>query len=165
MKGWLLDTNVISEPLRTRPSTRVLAFVAAQPRTSLFISVVSFAEIRFGVALLSDHSRRNSILDWLNFELRPRFAENVIAVDEEILVRWRLLIEEGRRRGYTFSEPDGLLAAQAAREDFVIVTRNVTDFLEAQVAVFNPWLGQFVSPSGQTMTIADLTDPSLLSRL
>ena len=63
MTGWLLDTNVISELRRPRPKARVVAFVAAQPLEQLFVSAVTFAEIRFGIEMVSDPIRRAELND------------------------------------------------------------------------------------------------------
>ncbi len=71
MSGWLLDTNVISELRRPRPSARVRAFVAGQPLDRLFVSSVTFAEIRFGIEAVGDSIRRAELNDWLLHRVRP----------------------------------------------------------------------------------------------
>ena len=75
MSGWLLDTNVISELRRLRPSARVRAFVAGQPLEELFVSTVTFAEIRYGIEAISDPIRRAELNDWLAHKVRPMFVE------------------------------------------------------------------------------------------
>ena len=71
MTGWLLDTNVLSELRRPRPHAKVLQFVSVQSLDLLHVSVVTFAEIRFGIALLQDAGRRMELNDWLTNTLRP----------------------------------------------------------------------------------------------
>ena len=74
MRGWLLDTNVVSELRKSRPSSAVVEFVAAQPGEALFITEVTFGEIKFGIEQLEDPGRRADIRLWLDRTLRPLFA-------------------------------------------------------------------------------------------
>jgi toxin FitB len=137
--AWLLDTNVLSEGRKPKPEPRVTAFYAAQPLRSLYISVVNVAEIRFGIELQHDPTRRSQLNDWLGLKLRPAFAGRILPVTEDILLKWRLLMEEGRRIGHTYSHPDLLLAATALQHGLTIVTRDRSDFDMAKVPVLNPW--------------------------
>ena len=142
MNGWLIDTNVISELRKPRPDESVTAFVSGQPLDRLFISSVTFAEIRFGIERLDDAARRASIAAWLENEMRPLFEDRVLPVTEDVLLRWRLIIEDGRKRGHTFSHPDVLIAATAAHHGLTVVSRNTGEFIAAGVDVLNPWTGQ-----------------------
>jgi toxin FitB len=137
--GWLLDTNILSELRRPRPERKVVAFLGSQPLELLFISAVTFAEIRFGIQLLADANRRAELTAWLHHTLRPMFGQRMLAVSEDIIFRWRLLVEEGRRVGHTFSQPDLFIAATALHHGLTIVTRDVDDYVKARVPVFNPW--------------------------
>lgn len=105
MSGWLLDTNVISELRRPRPDANVVRFVSGQPFNLLYVSVVSFAEIRFGIEVVKDLSRRTELNHWLIHTARPMFENRVLEVTEDILVTWRLLVEDGRKIGHTFHIP------------------------------------------------------------
>ena len=146
MTGYLLDTNVISELKRARPDAKVSAFIASEPLDCLYLSVVTFAEIRFGIELLADVGRRSDLKSWFDNKLRPMFAGRELPITEDILLSWRLIIEKGRQRGYTFSHPDVLIAASAAHYGLTVVTRNVRDFVEADVAVIDPWAGPKAKP-------------------
>jgi predicted nucleic acid-binding protein len=137
--GWLLDTNVISELRRPRPDARVVAFVAAQPLESLFLSAVSLAEIRFGIEVVADPIKRAELTDWLAHKVRPMFEQRVLPVSEDVMFKWRLLVEEGRQAGHTFSQPDLIIAATALQQGLTVVTRDTTDYARARVAVLNPW--------------------------
>jgi predicted nucleic acid-binding protein len=141
VSGWLLDTNVLSELRKPRPLARVQAFVAAQPLDSLFVSSVSLAEIRYGIERLDDPLRRAELTDWLNLRLRPLFAQRVLEVSEEVMFRWRLLVEEGRKAGHTYSQPDLIIAATALQHGLTVVTRDTDDFRRARVPLLNPWVG------------------------
>jgi predicted nucleic acid-binding protein len=140
--GWLLDTNVLSELRRVRPDPKVVRFVAAQPLDLLFVSTVTFAEIRFGVELVGDPARRAELNQWLTNTLRPMFEGRVLPVSEDIMFLWRLLVEEGRKIGHTFSQPDLIIAATARYHGLTIVTRDTADYGRARVPVFNPWVDE-----------------------
>jgi len=137
--GWLLDTNVLSELRRPRPAEKVVAFVASQPLESLNVSSVTLAEIRFGIELVTDTGRRAELNDWLTHRIRPLFARRVLPVSEDIMFKWRLLVEEGRKVGHTFSQPDLIIAATALEHGLTIVSRDTSDYKRARVPVINPW--------------------------
>ncbi len=138
MSGWLLDTNVLSELRKPRPEPRVLDFVAKQPLDQLYISSVALAEIRYGVEIHPDAQRRTELLDWLRLIIRPMFANRILPVSEDILLRWRLLVEVGRKAGITFSQPDLFIAATALQHDLTIVTRDHAGFDRTGAKVLNP---------------------------
>ena len=140
MTGWLLDTNVLSELRRPKPEPKVLAFVASQPLDSLYVSAASLAEIRFGIELVADPNRRAELNDRLAHKVRPMFDERVLAMTEDVMFKWRLLVEDGRKAGHTFSQPDLIIAATALHHGLTVVTRDVSDYQKAHVAVLNPWL-------------------------
>ena len=137
--AWLLDTNVLSEGRKPRPEPRVTAFYEKQPLSQVSISVVSIAEIRFGIELQDDPARRAELSDWLTLTVRPAFAGRILPVTEDILLKWRLLLESGRKTGHTYSHPDLMLAATALHHGLTVVTRDRSDFDKARVPVFNPW--------------------------
>ena len=140
MKGWLLDTHVISELRRPRPNARVRAFVAAQPLEQLFVSTVSFAEIRYGIERVSDPIRRAELGDWLVHKVRPMFDQRALEVSEDVMFKWRLLVEDGRKAGHTYSQPDLIIAATALHHGLTVVTRDTGDFALARVPLLNPWV-------------------------
>ena len=140
MTGWLLDTNILSELRRPKPERKVLAFVAAQPLEYLYVSAVTFAEIRFGIERVSDASRRAELNDWLAHKVRPMFEQRALAITEDIMFKWRLLVEDGRKVGHTFSQPDLIIAATALHHGLTVVSRDVGDFQKARAPVLNPWV-------------------------
>jgi predicted nucleic acid-binding protein len=137
--GFLLDTNILSELRRPKPEPRVLAFIAAQSLERLYISVVTLAEIRFGIELLGDAARRAQLTDWLAHKVRPMFEQRVLPVTEEVMFKWRLLVEDGRKTGHTFSQPDLIIAATALVNGLTVVSRDASDYEKALTAVLNPW--------------------------
>ena len=139
MTGWLLNTNVLSELRRLKPDRKVLAFVAAQPLDLLHVSTVTLADIRFGIELVNDANRRAELNDWLAHKVRPMFKHRVLDVTEDVMFKWRLLVEDGRKVGHTFSQPDLIIAATALHHGLTVVSRDVHDFEKARVPVLNPW--------------------------
>ena len=140
MTGWLLDTNILSELRRPKPEPKVVAFVSAQPLESLYVSAVTLAEIRFGIELLADAVRRSELNDWLTHKVRPMFEQRVLSISEDIMFKWWLLVEEGRKAGHTFSQPDLIIAATGQHHGLALVSRDTADYLQARVAVYNPWV-------------------------
>jgi predicted nucleic acid-binding protein len=139
MTGWLLDTNILSELRRPKPERKVVAFIAAQPLDLIYVSSATFAEIRFGIEIVPDPSRRAGLNDWLTHKVRPMFEQRVLAITEDVMFRWRLMVEEGRKAGHTFAQPDLIIAATAFHHGLTVVTRDVADYARAHVPVFNPW--------------------------
>ena len=139
MKGFLLDTNILSELRRPRPQPKVVAFVSAQPLENLFVSSVTFAEIRFGIERIEDLHKRSVLTDWLNLELRPMFDNRVLPVSEGVMFKWRLLVEEGRKAGHTFPQPDLIIAATALHHGLSVVTRDTGGYDKTAVSLIDPW--------------------------
>ena len=139
MTGWLLDTNVLSELRRRKPAAKVVAFVVAQPLELLYVSAVTLAEIRFGIELVTDATKRAELNDWLAHKVRPMFEQRILQITEDIMFKWRLLVEDGRRAGHTFSQPDLIIAATALQHGLTVVSRDTRDYARARVPVVNPW--------------------------
>jgi toxin FitB len=139
MSGFLLDTNCISEVVRTKPEPRVLQWMEVAEESLLHLSVLTLGEIRKGIAGLPQGKRRTHLEAWLELDLQARFAGRILAIDAAIADRWGLLAAEAKRKGRTLSAIDGLLAATALNHNLTIVSRNVNDFASAQAQILNPW--------------------------
>ncbi len=139
MTGWLLDTNILSELRKPRPEPKVAKFAAAQPLDVLFVSVVTLAELRFGIELAPDITRRADLNDWLTHKVRPMFEGRVLPISEDVMFKWRLLVEDGRKTGHTFSQPDLIIAATGLHHGLTIVTRDTGDYARPRAPTFNPW--------------------------
>ena len=137
--AWLLDTNVLSELRRPRPEQRVVAFVEARPLDQLYISVVTLAEIRFGIEQVDDPARRFELDEWLTHKVRPMFVDRVLPIGEDVMLKWRLLVEQGRKAGHTFSQPDLLIAATALHYGLTVASRDLREYEMARASVINPW--------------------------
>jgi predicted nucleic acid-binding protein len=140
MKGWLLDTNVISELRKQNCHPAVKAWSDRQSPNSFYLSTITMAEIRFGIERTKDDVFRQELNEWLDQVLRPWFSDRLLGVDEEVILQWRRMVEQGRKENYTFSQPDLFIAAIAVVHDLCVVTRNVEDFKKSGVPVFNPFL-------------------------
>jgi toxin FitB len=140
-RGWLIDTNVVSE-LRKGPrgARSVCEWAATVPPVACYLSRVSVAEIRLGILMVTDVGFRAELEAWLRDGLLPWFGDRILEVDERVLVRWRQLVWQGQRACYTYSQPDALLAATALVHELGVVTRNAEDFARAGVRLLNPWL-------------------------
>lgn len=139
MNGFLLDTNVISELVKARPEPRVTAWIGATDESLLHLSVLTLGEIRKGIAAVAQASRRVVLEAWLETELRLRFADRILAVDEAVADRWGLIAGRAQAQKAAIPVIDGLLAATALHHNLILVTRNAQDVIRTSVPVFNPW--------------------------
>lgn len=139
MRGWLLDTNTVSELKKPTINAHVQAFIAAQPLNHIFISEITFAELIYGVEQITDPIRRADYHVWIERDLRPLFYERTLPVSEDVIVRWKEMVVAGQKRGHTFGQPDLFIAAIAALAGLIVVSRDTSQFIAASVPVFNPW--------------------------
>ncbi len=109
------------------------------PLDQLYISSVALAEIRFGIDLAPDPNRRIELERWLTGTIRPTFSGRVLEITEDTMLRWRHLVEEGKRANRTYPQPDLILAATALEYGLILVTRNTKDFTGLGVPILNPW--------------------------
>jgi len=129
MSGFLLDINVISEfNRRGKPNRLVKKWLEAADTDSLYVSVLTIGEIRFGVELLPPSKRRAQLQHWLDRDLPVWFEGRILPVDQSISDRWGLLRAQAQMQGRPLSVIDALLAATALQHNLTIVSRNVSDF-------------------------------------
>ena len=126
--GYLLDTNVISELMKPRPARSVAAWIVTTPENLMHLIVITLVEIRKGI-------------DWLDHDLRVRFAGRLLPFDEWVAERWGQIEALARRQRATLSTIDAQLAATALHHGLTFVTRNIADVRLTGVPVFNPWSG------------------------
>ncbi len=137
----LLDTNVVSEPLRGTPDARVVAWIDAQPLDTLFLSAITVAELRAGVALLPAGKRRAGLQTSLETQVLALFAGRVLPLDLSCTQAYAELMAKARAAGLAIASADGYIAAIAAANGLVVATRDTAPFEAAGAAVINPWLG------------------------
>ena len=137
--GFLLDTNVISEPSRPQPDPRVMAWLAAADEDRIFLSVATLAEISRGITRLPAGKRRRQLEAWLVDDLPVRFDGRILGVDVEVGMAWGRLVARSEFAGHRIEAIDALLAATAEQHNLTLVARNVADFATTGVPILNPW--------------------------
>jgi toxin FitB len=135
----LLDTNVVSEPLRHAPEARVIDWIDAQPLETLYLSAITVAELRAGVALLPAGKRRTGLHDNLEKRVLPLFVGRVLPFDMACTNAYAELMAKARTAGLAIATADGYIAASAAANGFAVVTRDTSPFQAAGLTVINPW--------------------------
>jgi toxin FitB len=135
----LVDTNVISEPLKARGDSRVVAWLDRQPADTLFISTISVSEILFRIAALAAGKRRNRLAAAFETAILRLFAGRVLSFDLEAARAYASLMSAARVRGLSISIVDGQIAAIAKANGFSVATRDEAPFRAAGLNVINPW--------------------------
>jgi toxin FitB len=135
-RGWLIDTNVLSETLRPAPNAQVMAWLDGVEPEKCFVSVLTLGELRKGVLKLGVSRQRERLSHWLDDTLAQWFGERVITIDQVVCTHWAELLAAA---GRPLPAIDSLLAASAVAHELVIATRNVRDFEMPGVKVVNPW--------------------------
>ncbi|MBX5200223.1 type II toxin-antitoxin system VapC family toxin [Rhizobium sp. NZLR1] len=136
----LLDTNVLSEVTKPKPDAHVLQWLDRLDEDRSFISIVSVAEIRRGVALMDEGRKRDALAEWLARDLTQRFEHRIIPVDESVALAWGDLMGHAKRSGRGLPSMDGLIAATAVAHDLTLATRNSKDFDGLGIELINPWI-------------------------
>ena len=136
----VLDTNVISELWRVPPDPNVLAWVDAQVVETLYLSAVTVAELRFGLASMPAGKRRTIFEDRLENEVLPAFTGRVLAFDLDASRAYADLMVRAKAAGRPIGLADGYIAATAAARSLMVATRDVTPFDAAGVRTINPWV-------------------------
>ena len=136
---YLLDTPVISELVKPRPNASVVAWVRRTHPSALYLSVITFGELTKGIAKLEDGKRKQTLLTWVEHDLKAWFEGRVLEVDLEVAERWGLLLAKAEQLGRPLPAVDALIAATALAHGLVLVTRNTKHFKPTGVEVFDPW--------------------------
>jgi toxin FitB len=137
--NFLLDTNVISETTKQRPSPAVLEWVGAQPIETLYTASLAIAEIRSGIDRVADPARKSDLGRWLEQKVRPFFGTRVIEPDEELWMAMLEILDRAKAARRTLPVGDLIFAATAERHGMVVVSRNVRDFGGSGIRILDPW--------------------------
>jgi toxin FitB len=138
----LVDTNVISEPLRKTPDPVVIEWIDAQPLETLFLSAITVAELRFGVASLPTGKRRDRLHESMENRVLPLFTGRVLAFDLPASQAYAELMSRARAAGLAIGAADGYIAATAAANRMAVATRDAAAFEAAGIPVIDPWRQQ-----------------------
>jgi predicted nucleic acid-binding protein len=136
--SFLLDTNAVSEWVKPRPNPGLIRWMEAADEDRIFISVVSLAELRYGVELMPAGRRRGRLEQWLRHELPLRFENRIVPVDTAVADAWGRTVSRSEAAGRPIGAMDAFLAATAEIHQLTFVTRNVSHFPLLK-AVLNPW--------------------------
>lgn len=139
MTGFLVDTNVISEVLRPLPDPQVAAWSQLISKEHLYLSVVSFGEIRKGLTIMPVGARRSQLEAAIDGLIPSWFAGRILPVSQTIAERWGVLEGQRQLMGRPLHVPDAQIAATALEHGLTLVTRNEKDFEELGVTILNPW--------------------------
>jgi predicted nucleic acid-binding protein len=138
----LLDTNIISEPLKAAGNANVLAWIDAQIIETLYLSTISLAELRFGIAALPEGKRRDTLHFSLEQRVLPLFVGRILPFDDPASQSYAMLRSRARAAGLAIASADGYIAAIAAIHGFAVATRDTSPFDAAGLTVINPWTWQ-----------------------
>ena len=136
--NFLLDTNAVSEWVKPRPNPGLIRWMEAADEDRLFLSVITLAELHYGVERMPAGLRRSRLERWLRFELLPRFERRFLPVSEEIALVWGRIVALNESAGRPMEIMDAFLAATAQVHGFTLVTRNVSHFGLLK-SVLSPW--------------------------
>ncbi len=136
--SFLLDTNAISEWVKPRPNPGLISWMETADEDRVFLSVVSLAELRYGVERMPTGSRRSRLTAWLERELPLRFEGRILPIDSEVADAWGRMMSRNEAAGRPMAAMDAFLAATAEVRGLALVTRNVADFPLLK-AILNPW--------------------------
>jgi predicted nucleic acid-binding protein len=136
--SFLLDTNAVSEWTKPRPNPGLIGWMESNDEDRVFISVITLAELRYGVERLASGARRRRLEAWLGHELPLRFEGRILPVDANIAEAWGKTVSRSDEAGRPIGAMDAFLAATAEFHHLTLVTRDVSDF-HLLKAVLNPW--------------------------
>lgn len=137
--SFLLDTNVLSEPMRPQPAPSVLKWLAAVDEEHVFISVVTLAELRSGTERLSTGSKRRRLEGWLEKDLPDRFENRILSIGPSIADACGRIVARCLAVGRPIEPMDAFIAATAEVHGLTLVTRDLSGFQAALHDVLNPW--------------------------
>ena len=135
----VLDTNVVSEPMRTLGDPAVQAWLNRQVADTLFLTTTSLAELLVGVGVPPDGRRKSGLAAGLNGLLTALFGNRILPFDQPAAESYARLIAQARASGQVISVADGQIAAIATARGFAVATRDVAPFVATGVRVINPW--------------------------
>ena len=138
--NFLLDTNVVSEWVKPRPNLGVIRWLEEIDEDRTFISVVTPAELRYGIERMAAGAHRKRLEDWLQDELPVRFEGRILPVDGPVADAWGKIVAHTEAVGRRINAMDGLIAATAQVHGLTLVTRNAMDFESSVKALVNPWI-------------------------
>jgi len=136
---FLLDTCVISEILRPKPSSKVIKWIKNEDENNFFISVLTVGELHKGIEKLPESKRKEELHNWVENDLKERFWNRIIDIDLHVAMQWGKIQGITEKAGKPMPAIDSLIAATGIAHHLTVVTRNTTDMKESGAALLNPW--------------------------
>lgn len=136
----ILDTNVISEPMKLLADPAVAAWLDRQEPETLYLTAINLSEVLFGIEMLPQGRRKQGLSAATRELLKGLFGERFLEFDREAAVAYAMLVSCALAKGYSISVADGQIAAIAAVHGFTVATRDTAPFVAAGVPVVNPWV-------------------------
>jgi hypothetical protein len=135
----ILDTNVVSEPMKPHGDSRVQTWLDEQVAETLYLTAISLSELLLGVEVLPEGKRKEGLSAALSDLLAALFGARVLAFDQQAATMYASRVSQARSAGRPISMADGQIAAIAAVHGFAVATRDTAPFVAAGIPVVNPW--------------------------
>jgi len=136
---YLLDTCVISDLVKTKPNKKVVSWITKNGESNFYLSSLTFGELYKGVSKLSDSRRTKKLSQWIEQDLKERFAGRILDIDLPVAKTWGEIQGTSELSGSPMPAIDSLIAATALTHDLTVVTRNITDMQQSGATLLNPW--------------------------
>ncbi|MDF1883632.1 type II toxin-antitoxin system VapC family toxin [Sulfurimonas sp. SAG-AH-194-C21] len=136
---YLLDTNIISEFISTKPNENVQKFILTLKEEDLFLSVITIGEIKFGIEKLEDGKKKVSLLHWLENDLLQRFNNKILPINVNVMLKWGALNQELKKLGKPLPLMDSIIGATCQEFEMTLITRNEKDFKNISIEIINPF--------------------------
>jgi toxin FitB len=136
---YLLDTCVISEIIRPKPSPKVTKWIKSEDENNFYTSVLTIGELHKGIEKLGESKKKEELHNWVENDLKERFWNKIIEIDIQVAVMWGKIQGMTERKIRPMPAIDSLIAATGITHHMTVVTRNTTDMEESGVALLNPW--------------------------
>lgn len=137
--SYLIDTCCISELVKKKPNPNVAKWFADRDELSMYLSVITFGELRKGIEKLPDSKKKKELNRWVKEDLLHRFKNRVLNINMEVVYKWGEILAAAEKHGRPLPAIDSLIAATSLVHDFSVVTRNTQDMEGSGVEVINPW--------------------------
>lgn len=137
--SYLIDTCCISELVKKKPKPNVVKWFADRDELSMYLSVITFGELRKGIEKLPDSKKKKELNRWVKEDLSQRFKNRVLNITLDEVNKWGEILAAAEKNGTPLPAIDSLIAATALVHDLSVVTRNTQDMEGSGVEVINPW--------------------------